>query len=287
MKFCDIPEFRRPTRTEPLCATACRAAGAWSSSIWKTVFQYTPVASIPTSVTPAAANRVYGQTPPRLERGFTGKESHRANRGACPCSLVSHQRRADARALHSRICRSPGSLATATSSPSSRRASPMGSSRALKVSAQRPLATSKTGAGQARTAGFAYPRQTKSRVCKPSATTAFSPPGVVRLAGGEEEGTPRLRADTRIGVAAVLRVAASDALAAVPKRINFSADRTVMLPRMRHYLGASKPGQSGLVQSRPCRSRVSCATRLSVRSVRANVCSAMSGLNRWRVTACE
>jgi hypothetical protein len=55
------------------------------------------------------------------------------------------------------------------------------------VSAERPLATSKRGAGRGQRAGFAYPRQSKSRACKPSATTAFRPLGVVRLGGGDKD----------------------------------------------------------------------------------------------------
>jgi hypothetical protein len=47
----------------------------------------------------------------------------RAMRGAWLCALQSWQRRADARTLHPRICRSPGSSVAATSSPSAQRAS--------------------------------------------------------------------------------------------------------------------------------------------------------------------
>ena len=63
-----------------------------------------------------------GRQPPGRYRNADGLE-FRALQGAWPCSLLCRQRRADARNLHPRLCRSSGSSTTATSSPSSRRAS--------------------------------------------------------------------------------------------------------------------------------------------------------------------
>ena len=63
------------------------------------------------------------------------------------------------------------------SGPSARRDPELATGRAEAISAIRPLAHRKRGAGRARGAGSAYPRQNKSRALRPSATTTARPTG--------------------------------------------------------------------------------------------------------------
>jgi hypothetical protein len=93
--------------------------------------------------TRASPGRRGGQDQPsRVQR-----RTYRAKEGAWPSSLLCPQRRADARTLHPRVCRSPGASATATTSPSSRRASLVATSRfvaAVDRSPPRPCSEHRT-----------------------------------------------------------------------------------------------------------------------------------------------
>ena len=102
------------------------------------------------------------QMSPTRSQGMVGsgdRSDRRATRSGAGLSAREERRSA-------RCCTAPPLMRCIGTARSPRPPSPallVASSRALRVSAKRPLATIKRGAGRARGAGSAYPRQRKSR----------------------------------------------------------------------------------------------------------------------------